>query len=652
MYEQVSHSLLNQILDEIKPEISKRNLLRFYTRLGANFYAIHSLFTHLYGEREDFLQQMVRLVEVLATRYIERDDDLEALDIERESNHNWFLDQNWVAMALYADGFAGDLEGIQKHCSYLQELGINMLHIMPMMKCPDGASDGGYAISDFRDIHERYGTMDDLRSLASHLLKRDMLLTLDVVVNHTSDQHEWALKARQGDARYQDYFYTFPDRDIPDMFEETMPEIFPETSPGNFTYDETMNRWVMTVFNNYQWDLNYSNPAVFIEMVDIILFWANQGADVIRLDAVAFLWKKIGTISQNEREAHLILQLMKDCCQVTAPGTVFIAEAIVTPTEIVKYFGEDAVIAKECEIAYNATFMALLWDSVATKNAKLLTHGIKSLPTKLNGATWLNYVRCHDDIGLGFDDVDIVAAGYQPVFHRRFLLDYFTGNYDESIAKGVPFGRNLKTGDARISGSLASLVGLEVAIQQNDQEMIDNSIQIILLLHSMILSFGGIPLLYYGDEIGTLNDDSYLQDENKANDTRWIHRPKIDWQKAELRHKHGTVEQRIFSGIRKQITVRKTIPAFADFNNRELIEVENEHLFVFIRNHPEREKEEVLVVANFDSKPQHLSLADLGHRGHFEYAQLRDLITGEIPSIFKDELVIPPYNFYWLSGYN
>lgn len=652
MYEQVSHSLLNQILDEIKPEISKRNLLRFYTRLGANFYAIHSLFTHLYGGREDFLQQMVRLVEVLATRYIERDDDLEALDIERESNHNWFLDQNWVAMALYADGFAGDLEGIQKHCSYLQELGINMLHIMPMMKCPDGASDGGYAISDFRDIHERYGTMDDLRSLASHLLKRDMLLTLDVVVNHTSDQHEWALKARQGDARYQDYFYTFPDRDIPDMFEETMPEIFPETSPGNFTYDETMNRWVMTVFNNYQWDLNYSNPAVFIEMVDIILFWANQGADVIRLDAVAFLWKKIGTISQNEREAHLILQLMKDCCQVTAPGTVFIAEAIVTPTEIVKYFGEDAVIAKECEIAYNATFMALLWDSVATKNAKLLTHGIKSLPTKLNGATWLNYVRCHDDIGLGFDDVDIVAAGYQPVFHRRFLLDYFTGNYDESIAKGVPFGRNLKTGDARISGSLASLVGLEVAIQQNDQEMIDNSIQIILLLHSMILSFGGIPLLYYGDEIGTLNDDSYLQDENKANDTRWIHRPKIDWQKAELRHKHGTIEQRIFSGIRKQITVRKTIPAFADFNNRELIEVENEHLFVFIRNHPEREKEEVLVVANFDSKPQHLSLADLGHRGHFEYAQLRDLITGEIPSIFKDELVIPPYNFYWLSGYN
>jgi len=649
MYEQVSHSLLNQILDEIKPEIRKRNLLRFYTRLGANFYAIHSLFTHLYGHRPDFLQQMVKLVEVLASRYIERDDELEELDIEREFNHNWFLDQNWVAMALYADGFADNLNGLKRHCSYFQELGINMLHIMPMMKCPEGASDGGYAISDFKDIDARFGSLADLQDLATHLRKRNILLTLDVVVNHTSDQHLWAQKARAGEKKYQDYYYTFPDRDIPDMFEETMPEVFPETSPGNFTYDEAMQRWVMTVFNEYQWDLNYSNPAVFIEMVDIILFWANQGADIIRLDAVAFLWKTIGTISQNEREAHLILQLMKDCCQVTAPGVLFIAEAIVNPTEIIKYFGEDAVIAKECEIAYNATFMALLWDSVATKNTRILNQGIKSLPDKLNLATWLNYVRCHDDIGFGFDDVDIIAAGYEPVSHRRFLLDYFTGKYDDSFARGVPFGHNLKTGDARISGSLASLVGLDVALQRNDSKMIDDSIQIILLLHSMIMSFGGIPLLYYGDEIGTLNDDSYLEDEHKANDNRWIHRPKIDWDKAELRHKHGSVEYRIFSALQKLIAIRKTTPAFADFNNRELIEVENDHLFVFIRNNPERNKEQVLVVANFDSKPQHLNLADLGNRAYFEYCQMRDLISGDEPSIFKDDLVIPPYHFYWLS---
>ncbi|MCI5178665.1 MAG: alpha-amylase [Candidatus Electrothrix sp. AW3_4] len=648
MYEQVSHALLNQILEEVKPEILRSDLRRFYTRIGANFYVIHSLFSQLYGEREDFLDQMVKLVEVMALRYIERTEELERIDIERENNHHWFLSQEWIAMALYADGYAGDLKGIRESCSYLQELGVNILHIMPMMKGPQGASDGGYAVSDFRAIDSRAGSLEDLQELATHLRERGILLTLDVVVNHTSDQHAWAIEAKQGNSKYQDYYYTFPDRNIPDMFEETMPEIFPETSPGNFVYDEEMGRWVMSVFNAYQWDLNYSNPAVFIEMIDTILFWANQGADIIRLDAVAFLWKKIGTVCQNEREAHLILQLMKDCCQVVAPGILFIAEAIVAPVEIIKYFGEDAVIAKECEIAYNATFMALLWDTVATKNSKLLVNGINNLPTKLDGATWLNYIRCHDDIGLGFDDADIIAAGFEPHAHRNFLLNYFTGNYDNSIARGLPFGRNSKTGDARISGSLASLVGLEVAIQQNDEKLIDDSIKLILLLHGMILSFGGIPMLYYGDEIGTLNDESYMLDENKAIDTRWIHRPKIDWDKAERRHLHGSIEERIFNGLKKLIALRKNIPAFADFNNRELLEVEDEHLFVFLRTNPESMGDRVLVVANFDAKPRYLRLAEIGKRGYHEHTQLRDYISGESPSMFKHYLVLPPYHFYWL----
>ncbi len=233
-----------------------------------------------------------------------------------------------------------------------------------------------------KKIDPRFGTIDDVETLATALQKRDMLLVLDVVVNHTSEEHEWAKKARKGDKKYQDYYYVFDDREMPDIYEETMPEIFPVTSPGNFTWDEAMGKWVMTVFNSYQWDLNYRNPSVLIEMIDIILFWANKGADILRLDAVAFLWKKLGSTCQNEREAHLLLQLMKDCCQVTAPGVLFIAEAIVAPAEIGKYFGEDAINAKECEIAYNATFMSLLWDAVATKNANLLNRGIKESTRK------------------------------------------------------------------------------------------------------------------------------------------------------------------------------------------------------------------------------------------------------------------------------
>lgn len=647
MYEQVSHTLLNDILNRIKPEISKQDLRHFYTRLGANFYSIHSLFQKLYGEREDFVEQAQKLVETMAMQYIKRPENLRRLDLAREKDYNWFLSQQLVGMALYCKGFAGNLKNLQGHLNYFQELGVNLIHVMPILPCPEGKSDGGYAVNDFREINPELGTLEDLRQLTAEMRERDLMLVLDVVVNHTSDMHYWAKCARAGEKKYQDYYYTFETRNIPDMFEQSMPEIFPETAPGNFTWDEEMGRWVMTVFNDFQWDLNYSNPSVFIEMLNIILFWANQGADVLRLDAVAFLWKKIGSTCQNEREAHLLLQLFKDCCQVTAPGVVYIAEAIVAPVEMIKYFGEDAVIAKECEIAYNATFMVLLWDAVATKNTCLLNQGIKSLPVKLERATWLNYVRCHDDIGLGFDDRDIVRCDYDPARHRKFLVDYFTGQFEDSHARGLPFGQNKKTGDARISGSLASLVGLEHALETGDNKAIDDSIKMILLLHSMILSFGGIPLIYYGDEIGTLNNDSYRDDPLKAGDSRWVHRPWFDWDKAERRNSPATVEYKIFTALKQMISIRKEITVFADFNNRELIEVENPHLFVFGRYHLQQPSEQVLVVANFSEHPQHLNLDDIG-TWKAQYGTLVDLYCGESPDIFKNSLVIPGYSFYWL----
>ncbi|MGD8324264.1 MAG: alpha-amylase family glycosyl hydrolase, partial [Gammaproteobacteria bacterium] len=547
------------------------------------------------------------------------------------------------------DGFAGDLRGMKDHLSYLQELGINLVHVMPILECPQGASDGGYAVSNFRNVDPRAGTLEDLRELTVEMRVRGMLLTLDVVLNHTSDEHEWAELARAGNPEYRNYYYIYEDRDIPDRFEESMPEVFPDSSPGNFTWDETMQRWVMTVFNDYQWDLNYANPAVFVDMLDTILFWANQGADIIRLDAVAFLWKKIGTACQNEREAHLILQLMKDCCQVTAPGVLFIAEAIVAPVEIVKYFGEDAIIAKECEIAYNATFMALLWDAVATRNARLTNLGIRNVPAKLDRATWLNYVRCHDDIGLGFDDRDVLAAGYDPAAHRKFLVDYFTGEFPGSPALGQPFGRNSKTGDARISGTLASLVGLESAIRDGDEHGIDHAIDIILLLHSLIMSFGGIPLLYYGDEIGTLNDSSYLDDLSKANDSRWLHRPRIDWQKAEQRLVHGTPEQRIFDGIKRMLAVRKTIPAFADHNNREFVDIDDEHLLAFVRTVPGRAINAVLVIANFDDDAHTFELSQVAGHSRLTTETIKDLCSGDSPAVEDDRISVPGRGFYWLQ---
>ncbi len=649
MYEQASHALLNEILHELKPEIGNSRLRHFYTRLGANFYAIHSLFHLLYGERPDFKAQMVSLVETLALRYIDRTPTLRKTDLARERDYNWFLSQKWVGMALYCDRFAGDLKGLRANLPYLQELGVNMLHIMPMLDCPADHSDGGYAVRDFHKIDPRFGSTEEVATLASTLNKRDMLLVLDVVVNHTSNEHEWAQRARKGEQKYQDYYYVFNDRDIPDIYEETMPEIFPATAPGNFTWDEAMGKWVMTVFNNYQWDLNYRNPEVLIEMIDIILFWANKGADILRLDAVAFLWKKMGSVCQNEREAHLLLQLMKDCCQVTAPGVLFIAEAIVAPAEIAKYFGEDAINSKECEIAYNATFMTLLWDAVATKNAALLNQGIRNLPTKLERATWLNYVRCHDDIGLGFDDNDARLAGYDPVKHRRFLVDYFTGGFPGSPARGLPFGENPKTGDARISGSLASLVGLEAALESQDEAAIESAIKTIILLHSMILAFGGIPLLYYGDAIGMLNSQEYLTDPAKRDDNRWMHRSHFDWDKAGQRKQTGTVEHRIFTALRKLIALRKETPAFADFDNRQLLTVSNPNLLVFSRVDPKNPRNRVLVLGNFNVEAQTLSIDALKAQGFFLQENMKDLCLGERIEVDNDTITLPPLSGYWLT---
>lgn len=648
MYEQVAHALLNTILDDLKPEICRQDLRHFYTRLGANFYAIHSLFHLLYGHREDFRQQMQKLVETMATGAIRRPVELETIDMNRESDHNWFLSQQWVGMALYTNGFAENLSDLATKISYFQELGVNMVHIMPILQCPPSRSDGGYAVSDFRQIDKRAGSFEDFRRVASEFRRHGILLVLDIVLNHTSDEHEWALRAKAGEEHYQNYYLTFADREIPDLFEQTMPEVFPESSPGNFTWSEEMGRWVMTVFHDYQWDLNYANPEVFIEMLDIILFWANEGVDVLRLDAVAFLWKRLGSSCQNERNAHLILQLLKDCCQVSAPGVLFIAEAIVAPLEVTKYFGEDAIVAKECEIAYNATLMALLWEAIATKNTRLLSQGIRSLPCKLDRATWLNYVRCHDDIGFGFDDQDILAVGYEPRAHRQFLADYYTGAFDGQ-PRGVIFNRDESTGDARVCGTLASLVGLETALESQDPARTDEAIQRILLLHGVIFSFGGIPLLFNGDALGTLNDYSYREDPDKQNDSRWVHRGRIDWERAERRKQPGTIEHTLFSQIRKLIAIRQELPAFADFNNREILPLENPHLLGLLRSNPQRPSDQVFVIANFDTHPHVLNVQSLSRYGLNPMGRLVDRRSGRCPALQDGHMSVGALQFHWLS---
>jgi amylosucrase len=343
-------------------------------------------------------------------------------------------------MSLYVDRFCGDLQSLPGKLPYLKDLGVNLLHLMPLFQSPEGESDGGYAVSDFRQVDARFGTLDDLVIVQQKMAEEGAHLMLDIVFNHTSHLHQWAQKAKGGDKRYQDFFYMYDDRTIPDLFERSMPEIFPEAAPGNFTWVPECNKWVMTVFHHYQWDLNYTNPAVFVVMLDTVLFYANLGVDILRIDAPAFIWKEMGTTCQNLPQAHTILQLLRLCVQMAAPGMALLGEAIVAPRQIMQYFGEGSARGKECDFAYNATQMALQWDMLATGNTLVMMAAQEVLLQKPLHTSWITYTRSHDDIGLGYEDAMIQQAGFSSFEHRKFLQRYYSGEWSGSPAKGALFG--------------------------------------------------------------------------------------------------------------------------------------------------------------------------------------------------------------------
>lgn len=582
MYNPKIHHLINASLQQKNIDIAGKDNL-FFTRFVANTSSIYYLYSELYKNHPNSAESFKRLVDTITEAYQKRSAALKQSDEEKEVKGNWFLSNEIVGMSLYVDRFCGDLAGMEEKLDYFKKLGVNFLHLMPVMQSPEGESDGGYAVSDFRKVDERFGTLSDLKKLQQKMRKEKMYLMIDIVLNHTSHHHEWAKKAKAGDKKYQDYFYMFPDRNLPDQYDAAMPEIFPETSPGNFTWNEECRQWVMTVFHSYQWDLNYRNPAVFVDMLDNILFYANIGVDILRIDAPAFIWKEMGTTCQNLPLAHTLLRLIKQCVQVAAPGMALLGEAIVAPKEIMKYFGTGLYTAKECDFAYNATHMALQWDALATGDTKVMLAAQHELLQKPYGTTWITYTRCHDDIGLGYDDYMIQNAGYNPYDHRKYIKNYYSGVAKDSPATGALFSVNPKTQDARISGSLASLCGLEKSLHDFDTNAVETSINKILLMQAHSFFIGGVPMLFYGDECGYTNDYSYLNDPGKSYDNRWMHRPVIDWQKNSHIDVEGTIENKIFTATKKLIAIRKQLPVVADQKNLTWLTPVNEHVAGYLR---------------------------------------------------------------------
>ncbi len=629
--------ILPRLKSHFRDQIESAEWEVFERRLQQNFNNFFYGFHRLYHKEYDFFFYLESALRSAAEMWMERPDELKALDALRENEPDWFLSHRMVGAMCYVDLFAGNFQGLKDHIPYLKELGITYLHLMPVFKVPEGDNDGGYAVSSYRESRPDLGAMSELADLATLLRHNGISLVLDFVFNHTSDEHEWALNALSGDVEYQEYYRMYPDRSMPDAFEKSMGEIFPEDHPGAFTYHNRLKKWVWTTFNNYQWDLNYENPELFNRMAEEMLFLANQGVEVLRFDAVAFIWKQLGTSCQNLPEAHLILQTFNTLAKIAAPAMVFKSEAIVHPDEVKKYIGTN-----ECPLSYNPELMALLWETLATRDVRVLNHAMRRRFEIPHGCAWVNYLRCHDDIGWAFANEDVAAAGFQPDEHRRFLTQFYTGNFKGSFAKGMPFMENPSTGDARISGSLASLAGLEKALDDQDEEEVDLAIRRILLLHGVMITMGGIPLLYLGDEIATLNDYSYDNDSAKTGDSRWVHRPKFDWNKAESRFDESSIAGKIFQQIQRLIQLRKQNMAFNGLET-EFIDLGNPHVFAFFRNYEQRS---VLVLANFSEKRQSLQarlLRQLGMR-----KTMIDLFAGKSFTA-THELLLDPYQFMTLS---
>ncbi|MEI7644969.1 MAG: alpha-amylase family glycosyl hydrolase, partial [Chloroflexales bacterium] len=530
------------------------------------------------------------------------------------------------------------LAGVRDHLPYLKQLGVTYLHLMPLFDAPADNNDGGYAVNSYRTVNPALGTMKDLAKLATTLRAEGISLVVDFVFNHTSNEHEWAKRARAGERDYEEFYFTFPDRNLPDQYDASVREIFPTVRRGSFTWDEGMRRWIWTTFNSFQWDLNYRNPEVFRAMAAEMLFLANTGVEVLRLDAVAFIWKHMGTRCENLPEAHLLIQAYNALARIAAPALHFKSEAIVHPDEVVKY-----ISMGESQLSYNPLLMSLCWEALATRKVLLLAHSLRTRWKIADGCAWVNYLRCHDDIGWTFDDDDARHVGIDPYGHRRFLNAFYTGEFPGSFARGVPFQANPETGDARVSGTLASLAGLEQGIQEHNPILIDLAIRRILLLHSIILSVGGIPLLYSGDEVATLNDYGYVNTPAKAGDSRWVHRVPFRWGEQEPWNDRARPEGYVFSELQRLIALRKGQPALAG-GDMSVVNTGSSHLLGYTRHHA---GQRLLLVANFSELPQSLSANRLRLYGmgyHFT-----DLNTGT--SVSADEaLALDPYQFVWLEA--
>lgn len=588
------------------------------------------LYMELYGNDAMYAE----LCEQMHDYYLKRSTELKKRDIKKEKNPDWFKEKEMLGMMLYIDNFAGNLKGVEKKLAYLKECNVNCLHLMPFLDTPKGKSDGGYAVADFRKVRLDLGTMKDLARLTEKCHENGMNVCMDFVMNHTSEEHEWAKRARAGEGEYMSRYFFYDNGDIPARYEETVPQVFPTTAPGNFTWLPEIGHYVLTTFYPYQWDLNYRNPRVFNEMMYNFLFLANQGMDIIRIDAVPYIWKELGTSCRNLKEVHTIVRMMRMIAEIVCPSVILLGEVVMEPEKVVPYFG--TVEKPECHMLYNVTTMATTWNSIATRDIRLLKKQMDIVSRLPKQYTFLNYLRCHDDIGWGLDFDTLKQWGMEEPSHKRYLNDYFTGKVADSISRGELYNDDPVTQDARFCGTTASMCGIEAAGFEGNAEKMQTAIQEDLMLHAYMLTQSGIPMLYSGDELGQVNDYSYKDDAEKASDSRYLHRGAFLWELADKRKDLSTVQGQLFQMLNRLEQIRRQENVFSQEAEVYTYDVHNDSILGILR---EYKGERFIALFNFSENEQ---TAWMQEEGIF-----RNLVNGEIVEV-KDP-VLKGYEFVWMK---
>lgn len=588
------------------------------------------LYMELYGNDAMYAE----LCEQMHDYYLKRSTELKKRDIKKEKNPDWFKEKEMLGMMLYIDNFAGNLKGVEKKLAYLKECNVNCLHLMPFLDTPKGKSDGGYAVADFRKVRPDLGTMKDLARLTEKCHENGMNVCMDFVMNHTSEEHEWAKRARAGEGEYMSRYFFYDNGDIPARYEETVPQVFPTTAPGNFTWLPEIGHYVLTTFYPYQWDLNYRNPRVFNEMMYNFLFLANQGMDIIRIDAVPYIWKELGTSCRNLKEVHTIVRMMRMIAEIVCPSVILLGEVVMEPEKVVPYFG--TVEKPECHMLYNVTTMATTWNSIATRDIRLLKKQMDIVSRLPKQYTFLNYLRCHDDIGWGLDFDTMKQWGMEEPSHKRYLNDYFTGKIAGSISRGELYNDDPVTQDARFCGTTASMCGIEAAGFEGNAEKMQTAIQEDLMLHAYMLTQSGIPMIYSGDELGQVNDYSYKDDAEKASDSRYLHRGAFLWELADKRKDLSTVQGQLFQMLNRLEQIRRQENVFSQEAEVYTYDVHNDSILGILR---EYKGERFIALFNFSESEQ---TAWMQEEGIF-----RNLVNGEIVEV-KDP-VLKGYEFVWMK---